>query len=450
MPAKFLTASDINTLENIESGPNYNAFVAQLAAQYGVTPEAVEADLSLHNKQANEYGYQAAAGAAARAKDPAEVGDVQHQYQDATGIGYNDQQPQHRIVGGKTYTTYVGNTPRSQQIQLPNGEWVIPETYPYYVQKDIGSIAVPLAMGLVGATGAGLFDSALGIGSSLPGELGGTIGSEVASGGLGGDLGFVDPIATDPMAFGSTNLPPVTVTEFTPPVGGLGGNSGSNVVGAAEDVTSAETFTGGLGSASGASTTPPGGGSALSRLLSGNATPSDLISLAGTVGGAALGAAGANAQGDAYRDVASQYLNIGAPFRSMLLNSYQPGFDIWSQPNYKAALDTSWDVGLRKASAGAGNPIENPGVMGELNKSIMGQLGLPAISNYRGQLGQFGGLGLNTSGQASMAGAGQEGGFYDALGFGLAGLTQPQNSIEDLLKKLGGAGSYTINVKGGA
>lgn len=67
---------------------------------------------------------------------------------------------------------------------------------------------------------------------------------------------------------------------------------------------------------------------------------------------------------------------------------------------------------------------------------------LPALSNYRGGLGQYGGLGLNTSGQASLAGAGTAGSGWEALGAGANSIFNPQPSLEDLLKK------YSLNIGG--
>lgn len=61
---------------------------------------------------------------------------------------------------------------------------------------------------------------------------------------------------------------------------------------------------------------------------------------------------------------------------------------------------------------------------------------LPALSNYRGQLGQFGGMGLNTSGQAQLAEAGGAGGGLNAIGYGLNTILNPQPSLDDILAKM--------------
>ena len=197
---------------------------------------------------------------------------------------------------------------------------------------------------------------------------------------------------------------------------------------------------------------PTGTGSALSRFLSGEPTAADLASLLGSLGSTALGVLGSSAQQGAYRDVANQYLGIGAPYRDKLLASYQPGFDLRAaDPLYAAALSQSADEAARAVSAKSGNPYGNPGAMAEIQQGILAKTAFPYQSNYRGQLGQFGGLGLNQSGTASMAGAGQAGGLYDALGSGLSGLTRlMQPSLEDLLQRYGGGSQgYSLNTGGG-
>lgn len=186
---------------------------------------------------------------------------------------------------------------------------------------------------------------------------------------------------------------------------------------------------------------PPGTTSVISRILDGTATADDWLKTLGTVGSTVLGVVGSDKQADAYRDVANQYLQIGAPYRDRLLASYQPGFDIAAaDPAFSKGLGASADAAARSVSAARGNPYGNPGAMAEIQESVLNRYIAPYTSNYRGQLGQFGGLGLNTAGPASLAGASESGNMYDALGFGLGQLTTPQNDIGELLKKLAGSG----------
>ena len=175
----------------------------------------------------------------------------------------------------------------------------------------------------------------------------------------------------------------------------------------------------------------------------GTASANDWLSVGGSLGSTLLGLVGADAQSDAYSDVAQQYLNIGQPFRNTLQQSYQPGFSLFDQPGYGDAFDQLIQQQQRLAGVQHGNVGTNPSAWGEIGSAVWNGGYLPALSSYRGQLGQFGGLGLNTAGAGSLAGAGSEGGIYNALGGGLAELTTPRNSWDDLLRQFGTTGNNT-------
>lgn len=179
-----------------------------------------------------------------------------------------------------------------------------------------------------------------------------------------------------------------------------------------------------------------GGASALSRLFSGDASAADYASLLGTLGATGLGVLGSNRQADAYKDVANQYLNIGAPYRDKLAGSYAPDFNLAAQPGYGDAFAKQADVAARSYGAKYGNPADSPTAQAGILGDVWNQSYLPALSNYRGQLGQFGGLGLNTSSTASLAGAGGSDDLYKNLAGGLGALTNPQPNLQDLLKQL--------------
>ena len=240
----------------------------------------------------------------------------------------------------------------------------------------------------------------------------------------------------------------------------LTGGTGADALSGAFDLTGGLPATDfsigtGAGAAPGASGTIPGlgvgagtgggptGGSWFDSLIngvksgSGGSTfglPNNVLS-AIVQGG--LGAAGAGKQADAYNNVASQNAAIGAPFRNALASTYSPNFNLWDQPGYAGAFDRAADISARTVSANRGNPYGNPTAMAEIQGGLMNQSYLPALSNFRGQLGQFGGLGLNTSGAAQLANAQNAGGEYDALGVAAGRLLNPQPSIEDLFRKYG-------------
>jgi hypothetical protein len=155
-----------------------------------------------------------------------------------------------------------------------------------------------------------------------------------------------------------------------------------------------------------------------------------------------LGYIGAGQQSDAFQDVYNQQSAIGAPYRNLLQASYQPGFTMANEPGYKDALDLSTDSFLRAASAGrapgvsGGNPMDNPGAWAETMKYVNSSLALPQLNTYRGQLGQFGGMGLNTAGQSSLMGAQTSGGGLNAIGYGLNTAFQQPSAADEYYRAM--------------
>jgi hypothetical protein len=174
----------------------------------------------------------------------------------------------------------------------------------------------------------------------------------------------------------------------------------------------------------------------VSKLFSGDASSDDYLKALGGLGSSVLGYLGSEAQSNAASGVAdNKYLALGQPYREKLAASYAPGFSMQNEPGYADALDNTMNSYLRKASTG-GNPFSNPGVSAEALKYVNGSLALPQLNTYRSQLGGFGQLGINTAGTADLGAASNAGGKYDALGYGLSTLTQPNNNqLQDLLSQ---------------
>lgn len=189
-------------------------------------------------------------------------------------------------------------------------------------------------------------------------------------------------------------------------------------------------------------------GTALSRIIDGTGTTADWTSVLGNVAGTGLGMYAANQTNDALAGVAQQYFDIGAPARARNEASYQPGFDLFSQPGYGAAFDETANRLTRQWSP-RGNPANNPGIQGGILESAWNNSYLPTLSNYRGQNMQAGGLGLNTSGQAGMMGAGNAGAATNAGAYGLGSIVNQQPNWQDIFNNSGsGGGQYSINVGG--
>ena len=121
-----------------------------------------------------------------------------------------------------------------------------------------------------------------------------------------------------------------------------------------------------------------------------------------------------------------------------------------NQPGYGDAFDRAADISARSWSAKAGNPAGNPTAQAGILSDVWNQSYLPALSNYRGQLGQFGGLGLNTAGSAQLMGAQQAGSGLDAIGYGIGTALNPQPDWTKLLQGMGGGNQspYSLNIGG--
>jgi hypothetical protein len=174
------------------------------------------------------------------------------------------------------------------------------------------------------------------------------------------------------------------------------------------------------------------GGSVPSWLQNLMPSGSSLTSLLGKVLPSALGAYGANQQANSYQDMMNQYFSLGAPYRSLLQQSYQPGFDISKEPGFQNAMDTTMNTYMRAASAGnaqgvaGGNPFNNPGAFMESQKYLAGNLALPYLQNYRSGLSSSGQLGLGPAAQFGGNSIQSQGGVYDAIGYGLGEVFNPK------------------------
>lgn len=304
-----------------------------------------------------------------------------------------------------------------------------------------GSIASAFTPSAAGAAGVGVGPT---LGSAaLLGGAGPTVGAaEAAFGGLGSALtpasGGLSSLVADylpsPLTNGGMGLP------TSPDLGQISSNIGAPItdsfvppstLGTAANVAGAA---GSVANAAGTTANTASTGSALSRIIDGTATTADWASLAGSGLSAGLGVLGANQQADAYKDVADKYLALGAPYRDKLSASYAPGFNMADQPDFMNALNLGADAVARATSTKA-NTFD-PGAQMEMQKYVSGSLALPQLNTYRSQLGTFGNLGTNVAGTTDAASAGQTGSMYNALGYGLGQVTQPQSNTNSMLSDM--------------
>lgn len=191
----------------------------------------------------------------------------------------------------------------------------------------------------------------------------------------------------------------------------------------------------------------------LKDLLGTAGTAKNAVSLLGRLGAAGLGAYGANKQSKALSGLAGQYSEYGAPYRAMLAQSYaNPSAFLANSPDIKAAVDQGTSA-LARALSVRGNPAQSGTALQEMQnyatQGLYGQLG-----NERQRLANFGGLTALTSAVPSLSAQaiGANSGMYNALGYGLQQATNPQPTIQDLLKMIGGtpaAGRDSSTIKFG-
>jgi hypothetical protein len=383
-------------------------------------------------------------------------------------------------------TPLTGNIPTFQQWAAGNPE-IIGDNSPEYQylqqfyqlpnKSDIWETVLPMAaMAAMGATAGGAFGN-LGTGEFAGmGTFGTPASSAVGAAPTAapaatttaapsaGGVSMTEAQALQNSLFPATTSAAPAINTAAPAFGSALGSVGApnlgfalpgmgvNLANSAELIAGAGSAAAGAGALSGAAGAAQTAGNALTQPTTGTTFGIPNNILAGGLQGL-LGYLGAGQQADAFQDVYNQQSAIGAPYRNLLQASYQPGFTMANEPGYKDALDLSTDSFLRAASAGrapgvsGGNPFSNPGAWAETMKYVNSSLALPQLNTYRGQLGQFGGMGLNTAGAASLGGAQTAGGGLDAIGYGLGTIFNPQPNYADIFKQMGGGfklnnGSY--------
>ena len=234
-----------------------------------------------------------------------------------------------------------------------------------------------------------------------------------------GTEGLVD-LGTNTGGVSASSLGGTAASAAASALGGSGGSAGGG------------SLTGALGNAAGA-------GSVLSRILDGTATSADWLSLGGTGLSTALGFLGSQQQTNAFKDLANKYSEYGAPSRARYEAAMSPGFDITSIPGYQGALDSTSESLLRKLSATGGNPYGNPGGLIEANKAIVNGTAMPAYNEYARLNANTGfGSSMNAAIPFQTAAINSDANSLNAIGSGLASLTTPKNSLQDLLKQMQG------------
>ena len=283
---------------------------------------------------------------------------------------------------------YFAGAPASSAA-LPASYWnmlagAAPETATDVTAGTLGTGAGEFSLGGAGA-GAGLGGQSYGLGLQAPSVAGGAgfnLGTGASEFGLGG---------------GATGL-------------GLGGNAVASTGG---------TIAG------------PAMGTALSRILAGNAAPGDWLSVLGTAGATGLGMFSANRQANTLQDLLDRTRADRAPFLSKA-NEWLANPEAYlTGPGASAMKGT-----LSGLSARFGNPIGSPTAL-----AISNEAGLRDWRNAVTGMANLGLGGEDVRAQLGITGTGVREGALTTLAGGVSEILNPKPSLADLLRQIYGRGT---------
>ena len=175
---------------------------------------------------------------------------------------------------------------------------------------------------------------------------------------------------------------------------------------------------------------PPGTGklakTALGRLLKGQGGADDWASIAGALGATGLGVLGSNRQSDALTQIANQSRADRQPFLNQSLQWLNDPASFYAGAPAQAAMK-----GVLQGLSVNGNPANNPTALAMASDA--------GLRNWQNAVTGFGNIGLSgqDSRNALLSGAATaDRGVTASLASGLGSLTQPDNSLESMLRRL--------------
>lgn len=189
----------------------------------------------------------------------------------------------------------------------------------------------------------------------------------------------------------------------------------------------------------------------ISKLLGSNTAANSLTSLLPKLLPSLLGVAGSAAQNKALEDIVGlqgqnrdALLAFGAPYRQRLAGLYDNPSGFLNSPEVQVPVQQATNA-MARALSTQGNPVGNGTALQEMQNYSANQL-FGRLGQEKDRLAGFGGLtaynnaGANQFGnlQAQTALAQGEGNMWNALGYGLNQVLNPQPTLADLLKDLKG------------
>lgn len=209
-------------------------------------------------------------------------------------------------------------------------------------------------------------------------------------------------------------------------------------LGATQDPLGSGGDPGNAVSGPGASGGAAGAGSALSHIIDGTATTADLTSVLGGLAGTGLGIAGSISQQHALQDLADKQMAMGAPYRDRLASLYADPNSFLKSAEVTTPVQQGTDALARSLSV-QGNPIGSGHALQELQDYSANQL-FGKLGQEKDRLAGYGGLTAYNAAAPGTALAGVNAGsnVWNAVGSGVANLTNPQPSLIDIFKSMKG------------
>ena len=287
-----------------------------------------------------------------------------------------------------------------------------------------GAAAGASGAGLEAAVAEGLSTAAPFTGAGAGGTAGTFTGGAAAAGGATGLSALAEP-------FGGVDNAAIEGADFSgaADAGLSAGALGGGALGASSLAASGGSAALGGGGSSG------GGGSATGGGLMDDWLTEDWqrALLRGAPG--LLGALGAASQAEDYEDLAHQYSQMGAPYRSRLESLYSNPEGFLNSPEVRLPIQQGTDMLARSLSV-KGNPAGSGNALQELQNYTSNQL-FSRLGQEKDRLGGFGGLTQYNQAAPNMAAntINAQGNIYGSLGGAAADIFNPQRryTLQDLL-----------------
>lgn len=331
----------------------------------------------------------------------------------------NDLQwlPKYENIGGRDLVTWGDRNNK-------NDDWTGALGQAFGMAGPWAIAAPAIAAGSLGAdaaTAAGAMGGQVTGGLTLADTLGGALGGATAgAGATGGTMNWFDELLGNYNVDAGFQLDPSQFNNYT---GELlrdlsAGPAGTNLQ---DLITKFDSL-------------PPGTGtvakSLLGRIINGSGTASDWTSLLGTLGATGLGVLGANKQSDALTQIANQSRADRAPFLNQSLGWLNNPESYYSGAPAQAAMK-----GVLHGLSVNGNPANNPTAMASATEA--------GLRNWQNAVTGFGNIGLSgqdSRNQLLSNAATADRGVTASLASGLGTLTQPQDDLASMIRRLKAAG----------